>query len=435
MVAFGMQLPIQSQSTIFVQPWEPSAGPAELVQVTQACEAAGFDYVAVCDHVAVPAAQADAMSTSWWDTIATLSYLAAVTERVRLLSHVYVLPYRHPLVVAKAWATLDALSGGRAILGVGAGHVEGEFDALEVPFAGPRPAARRGHRRRAGRPGRRVRRRTTANGGGSRASASARAPCSPRLPIWVGRFLQARPAPGGGARRRLAARRASPRAAWPLASTSSAPTGPRREATIRSCSARSPGPLHVGDPTWDTPRCVRGPADKIAAYLRTYADLGVDQIQVGFVSRSADELCDQIAAFADRRRPARERLRRCHARIPHARGAPAGVVHARGEGRPGVRASGRAWAGTSRCSSPATAPTSCSAPGGPRRPRQVAAEVRALGRRAEVVALDITDADACAAAVDRAARARSAASTSSSTTPSRTGTARRSWTRRWRSGG
>ena len=56
MVAFGMQLPIQSQSTIFVQPWEPAAGVAELVQVTQACEAAGFDYVAVCDHIAVPAA-------------------------------------------------------------------------------------------------------------------------------------------------------------------------------------------------------------------------------------------------------------------------------------------------------------------------------------------------------------------------------------------
>ena len=58
------------------------------------------------------------------------------------------------------------------------------------------------------------------------------------------------------------------------------------------------GPLHVGDPTWETPRCVRGPADKIATYLRTYAELGVDQIQVGFVSRSVDELCDQVAAFA-----------------------------------------------------------------------------------------------------------------------------------------
>jgi hypothetical protein len=58
------------------------------------------------------------------------------------------------------------------------------------------------------------------------------------------------------------------------------------------------GPLHVGDPTWEPPRCVKGSPDKLAGYLRTYADLGVDQIQVGFVSRSADELCDQIAAFA-----------------------------------------------------------------------------------------------------------------------------------------
>ncbi len=58
------------------------------------------------------------------------------------------------------------------------------------------------------------------------------------------------------------------------------------------------GPLYVGEPAWDAGRCVRGSADKVATYLRTYRDLGVDQIQVGFVSRSADELCDQIAAFA-----------------------------------------------------------------------------------------------------------------------------------------
>ena len=111
MVAFGMQLPIQSQSTIYVQPWEPDAGVAELVQVARACEAAGFDYVAACDHVAIPDDRADAMSTTWWDTIATLSYVAAVTDRIRLLSHVYVLPYRHPLTSAKAWATSRSSRG------------------------------------------------------------------------------------------------------------------------------------------------------------------------------------------------------------------------------------------------------------------------------------------------------------------------------------
>jgi probable F420-dependent oxidoreductase len=295
-VAFGMQLPIQSQSTIFVQPWEPAAGTAELVQVTRACEAAGFDYVAVCDHVAVPAAQAEAMSTAWWDTIATLSYLAALTQRVRLLSHVYVLPYRHPLATAKAWATLDALSGGRAILGVGAGHLEAEFGALGVPFAdrGSRLdeaidavraaltdefATHLGARWRFEGLGQRPR------------------PVQAHLPIWV----------GGSSK--PAMRRAAERGDGWL------PQGPPEGGMaagidfIRTHRAATrgddpivlgalSGPLHVGNPTWDTPRCVRGPADQIAGYLRTYADLGVDQIQVGFVSRSADELCDQIAAFA-----------------------------------------------------------------------------------------------------------------------------------------
>jgi probable F420-dependent oxidoreductase len=295
-VAFGMQLPVQSQSTIFVQPWERGAGAGELVQVTQACEAAGFDYVAVCDHIAIPTAQAEAMSTEWWDTIATLSYLAAVTERIRLLSHVYVLPYRHPLVVAKAWATLDALSGGRAILGVGAGHVEGEFEALDVPFAergahldeaidavraalAGEFAVHHGERWRFEGMGQRPR------------------PVQASVPIWV----------GGSSK--PAMRRAAERGDGWL------PQGPPEGGMaagidfVRAHRAATrgddpivlgalSGPLHVGDPSWDAPRCVRGPAEKVAGYLRTYAELGVDQIQVGFVSRSADELCDQIAAFA-----------------------------------------------------------------------------------------------------------------------------------------
>ena len=295
MVAFGMQLPIQSQSTIFVQPWEPTAGVVELVQITQACEAAGFDYVAVCDHVAIPADKAEAMSTTWWDTVATLSYLAAVTERVRLLSHVYVLPYRHPLAVAKAWATLDQLSGGRAILGVGTGHVEGEFEALEVPFADrgrlldeaidavrvalhDEFATHVGERWRFDAVGQRPR------------------PVQARVPIWV----------GGSSK--PAMRRAAERGDGWL------PQGPPEGGMaagieyVRNHRAATrgdepivlgalSGPLYIGEPAWEA-RCVKGSADKIAAYLRTYADLGVDQVQVGFVSRSAAELGDQIAAFA-----------------------------------------------------------------------------------------------------------------------------------------
>jgi len=131
----GMQIPVAAQTTSFVQPWEPQAGTAEMRRVAAACEHAGFFYLAVSDHVAVPRSHAAAMSTTWYDTIATLGFLAAATARIRLMSYVWVAPYRHPLVTAKAFATLDALSGGRVILGVGAGHLEAEFAALGADFA------------------------------------------------------------------------------------------------------------------------------------------------------------------------------------------------------------------------------------------------------------------------------------------------------------
>ena len=64
----------------------------------------------MCDHVAIPRPLDEKMNTSWWDTIATLGYLAGITEHVHLMSHVYVLPYRHPLMAAKSFLTLDEVS-------------------------------------------------------------------------------------------------------------------------------------------------------------------------------------------------------------------------------------------------------------------------------------------------------------------------------------
>ena len=76
------------------------------------------------------------MGTYWQDCITTLSWLGrADRAHRRSLSHAYVLPYRHPLVAAKEFATLDYLSGGRAIVGIGAGHVEAEFAVLGVDHA------------------------------------------------------------------------------------------------------------------------------------------------------------------------------------------------------------------------------------------------------------------------------------------------------------
>jgi len=132
---FGIQLPIQTLTRTLVDPWEDDATVEDLVTVAQRCDQAGFGFIGVCDHIAIPDNDYAAhMTTTWYDTVATLSFLAAHTERTRLVSTVYVAAYRHPLATANAFATLDHLSGGRAVLGVGAGHVEAEFDALGIDF-------------------------------------------------------------------------------------------------------------------------------------------------------------------------------------------------------------------------------------------------------------------------------------------------------------
>ncbi len=133
--AYGLQLPIQTLTRFQVDPWEDAATVGDLVAVAQQAEATGHAFVGVCDHTAIPGDESAAqMSTTWYDPIATLGFLAAHTRAVRLLSEVWVAGHRHPLQTASAFGTLDHLSGGRVILGVGAGHLEGEFTALGTPF-------------------------------------------------------------------------------------------------------------------------------------------------------------------------------------------------------------------------------------------------------------------------------------------------------------
>jgi probable F420-dependent oxidoreductase len=295
-IAFGMQLPIQAQSPIFAEDWEADAGPLELVRIAQAAEAAGLHYVAVCDHIAIPRGKADAMSAVWWDTVATLSYLAAVTYRISLMSHVAVLAYRHPLQTAKQWATLDRLSDGRTILGVGAGHVEGEFAALGIDHASRgalldeaidalRAAFRDDYSSHHG-----------AVWSYDDMGIQPR-PVQAHIPIWVGGSTPA-------AIRRAAERGDGwlPQGPPPdgMAAGIARLRGWREEAgradepfVIGALS----GPLHVGTPSWDVGRTVAGPPEKIAAYLQSYVELGVEQIQVRFASRDVAEQCDQIAAF------------------------------------------------------------------------------------------------------------------------------------------
>ncbi|NEE51209.1 LLM class flavin-dependent oxidoreductase, partial [Streptomyces sp. SID8455] len=67
-----------------------AAVPADLVRIARAADRSGFAYIASCDHIAIPRRLAEGMSTVWYDPVATLAFLAGVTERVRLMSHVAV---------------------------------------------------------------------------------------------------------------------------------------------------------------------------------------------------------------------------------------------------------------------------------------------------------------------------------------------------------
>lgn len=133
-IRVGLQLPVQAQSTAMAMPWELNGGLDDIVAVAQAADAAGFSHVAVCDHTAISREAAERMRTEWWEPFTLLAYLAATTERVRLLTHVHVPAVTHPLITAKHLATLDRVSSGRAILGVGAGHLQAEFEALDADF-------------------------------------------------------------------------------------------------------------------------------------------------------------------------------------------------------------------------------------------------------------------------------------------------------------
>ncbi|MGW0330328.1 TIGR03619 family F420-dependent LLM class oxidoreductase [Streptomyces sp. NPDC003011] len=294
---YGIQLPVQSRSTLYTEPWETGAGPADLVAVARAADRAGFAYVACCDHVAVPRRLAPAMSTVWYDPVATLAFLAAATERVRLLSHVAVVGLRHPLLTAKQYATLDHLSGGRLVLGVGAGHVPEEFEALGADF-----------RRRGAVLDETIDALRAALGPDEYPEHHGKRydfqdlgqrprPAQAHVPLWVGGSSPAavrRAAlkgdgwlPQGDPRERLPAQIDRIRELR----EQHAVQGPFTVGAIAE-------PLYVGTPAWDVGRrTLTGGPQELAESLRAYRAMGVRQIQVRFRSRSRAELTDQIAAF------------------------------------------------------------------------------------------------------------------------------------------
>ncbi|MFJ7257158.1 TIGR03619 family F420-dependent LLM class oxidoreductase [Streptomyces sp. NPDC098085] len=297
-LSYGMQLPIQSQSTIYAEGWEAAATVADLAAIARTADRTGFAYLASCDHVAIPRRLAGVMGTVWYDPVATLAFLAGITERVLLMSHVAVVGLRHPLATAKHYATLDHLSGGRLILGVGAGHVKEEFEALGADFEGRGRVLDEA-----------VDALKAALGpeeypefAGERFSFAGLGqlprPAQERVPVWVGGSSPA------------AVRRAAVRGDGWLPQGDPREKLPAQIARLKELREAAgiedlivvgaiTEPLYVGEPEWSVGRrTLAGKPEVLAESLRAYGAMGVHQIQVRFRSRSRSELTDQMAAFA-----------------------------------------------------------------------------------------------------------------------------------------
>ena len=120
--------------------WEKRASIEDLAQIAEAADRLGYHHLTCSEHIALPADEQNPRGARYWDPLATLGYLAARTRRIRLATHVLVLGYHHPLAIAKRYGTLDKVSNGRLILGVGVGSLKEEFELIGAPFddRGPR---------------------------------------------------------------------------------------------------------------------------------------------------------------------------------------------------------------------------------------------------------------------------------------------------------
>lgn len=131
----GIVPPVVQRNPRFSPPaWEAEAGADELAEIAVAADRLGYDFMCFPNHVAVPADVAPVRGSTYWDPAATMGFVAARTKSIRLAAYVIVLAYYHPLQIAKTFATVDRLSGGRLILGVGVGSLEPEFRLLGAPF-------------------------------------------------------------------------------------------------------------------------------------------------------------------------------------------------------------------------------------------------------------------------------------------------------------
>ena len=136
--ATGMKLDIVVPNSMHVaaitQPWEHALSGEDIRHALRIADALGFHRAMLGEHFVIPSSHVPLSGDHYLHSTVALGFVAGLTERIKLSSSVTLLPLQNPIVQAKAWSTLDWLSGGRATPMFGVGWLEEEFAALQVPF-------------------------------------------------------------------------------------------------------------------------------------------------------------------------------------------------------------------------------------------------------------------------------------------------------------
>ena len=305
---FGFYLPNQG----------PTARPDPLAEIARRGDRLGYDSMVVGDHILVPKSIdspypytvggefPSAGSGEFLEQLTVLTFLAGITENIRLVPSVMIVPYRNPLLTAKMLATLDVLSKGRLTLGVGVGWMEEEFQALDTPPFAERGAVTDEYLQA-------FKELWTSDSPTfegkycrfSNISLLPRPVQKPHPPIWV-----------GGQSRRAMRRAATLGNGWhPVGAIPAAPLEPEQLAqdlvSLRRYAEqaqRDPSEIDVAmkAPLYD-PQLADGPErrrfsgepEQVLQDIQTYEDVGVNHIIFDIRSPDLNETTDRMAWFAE----------------------------------------------------------------------------------------------------------------------------------------